>query len=49
VRYIIVHEARYGTPTYRAVIEFFDTRADLTRRATFTEGGREIAAYEVKP
>ena len=49
VRYIIVHEAWYGTPSYRAVIQLFDARADLTRRATFTEGGREIAAYEVKP
>jgi hypothetical protein len=49
VRYIIVHEARYGTPSYRALIQFFDSRTDLTRRATFTEGGQEIAAYEVTP
>ena len=49
VRYIIVHEARYGTPLYRSIIEFFDARTDLTRRATFTEGRHEISAYEVKP
>ncbi len=49
VKYIVVHEAWYGTPAYRAVIQFFDGRADLTRRATFTEGRFEIAAYEVKP
>jgi hypothetical protein len=47
VRYIIVHEAWYGTPMYRAVIQLFDSRADLTRRATFADGAREIAAYEV--
>ena len=48
-RYIIVHEAWYGTPTYRAVLQLFDSRADLSRRATFKEGDYEIAAYEVKP
>jgi hypothetical protein len=48
-RYIIVHEAWYGPPAYRAVTQFFDTRADLVRRATFKHGEYEIAAYEVKP
>ena len=46
-RYIIVHEARYGTPSYRAVIQLFDARPDLARRATFTQGDYEVAAYEV--
>jgi hypothetical protein len=49
VRYIIVHEARYGTPMYQTVTRFFESREDLTRRATFKEGDFEIAAYEVKP
>jgi hypothetical protein len=49
VRYIIVHEAWYGTPTYRSVIQFFNTRPDLMLRATFPNGEYAIAAYEVKP
>lgn len=49
VRYIIVHEAWYGPPTYRAVIQFFNARPDLTLRATFPNGAYAVAAYEVKP
>ena len=49
VRYIIVHEAWYGPAAYRAVIDFFDARADLARRAVFSDGKAKVAAYEVMP